>query len=117
MKLLSKRWAKYALMGMLVVVCATAISEARFFRFWWFRPPVPAIQDGTFDDVAANFGRLRFISIEQGVGITQNVSALLQQDTTTPATATVSGGGTLLSFDPIILNSLSISLFPNGHVV
>ena len=117
MRIWNLRWARYGILSLLIVASAAALSEARFFYFWWFRPPIPAIQDVTFDSVAANFARLRFISVTSGVGFTQNVSTFLNQDTTIPVTASVSDDGTMLSIDPILLSSMTTRTNPNNDVV
>ena len=118
MNLLNTRWLKYSFLCILLVACTATVSNAfHYFLFWWFRPPVPAIQDVTFADVTSNFARLRSIAITQGVGITQNISTSLQQDTTTPVTASVENGGTTVSFDPIVLSSTTTTTNTNGDVI
>lgn len=92
------------------------MSEAHhYFRFWWFRPPAPAIQDVSFDDGSIAFANLRKISITRGVGITQNVRATLTPDSDPDFVAAVAdgvltmGGTDAATPDAILLSSTSTS--------
>ena len=81
MKLLSNRWVKYATLGVIIVVVSSAMSDARHWFRWWFRPPAPAIADVDFNDGDVRFSNLRMISFTEGVGLTQYVRTSLTPDT------------------------------------
>ena len=93
MRYWNKRWAKYVALSVVIVAGAAAMSEAHhYFRFWWFRPPAPAIEDVTFDDGTIRFASLRSISITPGVGVTRNVRAGLTPDNDPHFAAAVEDG-------------------------
>ena len=112
MQLWNVRWARYAVLGVLLVAGAAAISEAHFyFRFWWYRPPTPAIQDVDFDNGTISFANLRSIVVTSGVGITQNERIALTPTTDPDFVASVVdsllsiGGTDAATPDPIVLSS------------
>ena len=91
MRLRNNRWARYVVLGLLIVASAAAISEARHRFRWWFRPPAPAIADVDFNDGNINFSNLRVISFTEDVGLTQYVRTSLTPDTDPAFVASVFG--------------------------
>ena len=76
MKHWNKRWVKATAFALLAIGCLATISEARHrFRFWWFRPPAPAVENSDYaGDVSG--GRLRTIVVAEGEVVARERVAL-----------------------------------------
>jgi len=102
MRLWKNRWTKIAVVAVLAVACTGAATEARhLFRFWWLRPPAPAIENTAFTGEVTG-GRLRSIAVTDGA-ITSNVLLKLNEGT---FDATVIDE--TLSFEEIVLTGSSM---------